>query len=145
MVGFDEMKNPNIFWKMVYKYYPPLLRGLERFRIHHHRQDFLLGHLVIGKSHDELKLSLNQIGYEDVILAWRDPGEILSMRLIDPDPGRSIYQYHFRLFSDGEMRCHYEFSSEGNPIGHVLEIGFESRPEIFHAHLVGYINPKSSN
>lgn len=33
------------------------------------------------------------------------------------------YQYHVRLFKDSEVRGHYEFAAETNPIKHLREIG----------------------
>ncbi|MBC7692087.1 MAG: hypothetical protein H7222_09975 [Methylotenera sp.] len=123
------------FWRFVYAWWPRVLRVLERIRVHSERQEFLRGTLAKPFSPHEIEAYLLRQGYEHVILAWMDPGELLSMRKVD----REIYQYHFRLFSDGEIRCHYEFSSEGNPWGHVTEQSFEPRAAEFDALLGEYL------
>lgn len=91
--------------------------------------------MTAGRTTKELQQHLALQGYESAVLAWKDPGELLSMRKID----KEIFQYHVRLFDDGEIRCHYEFSSEGSPLGHVTESCFEARPEEFKAHLLDFV------
>lgn len=125
----------NFFWNGVYKIYPPLLRVLEKIRIHNFRQDFLVGILKRDSNHLELRAFLVEEGFEEAILAWKDPGELLSMRKIDNE----IFQYHVRIFSDGEVRCHYEYSSEGNPWGHIFEIRFEAQKEYFQELFSDYL------
>jgi hypothetical protein len=119
-------------WKFVYATYPWLLRVLERFRFHSGRQPYLLGNLNPEYRLDDLKGHLSSQGFEPAILAWKDTNEILSLRKVD----RSIYQWYLRLYSDGEIREHYEYSSEGNPVGHVLNFGFRRDDETF-ARLLG--------
>ena len=98
------------FWKIIYIVYPPILRVLEKIKIHNQRQPYLIGCLCDDKNYSNLKDYLKEQGFEDAILAWRDPCEILGMRKT-----KGKFQYHIRLFEDREMRCHYEYSSEGNP------------------------------
>jgi hypothetical protein len=124
------------FWRMAYKFYPPFLRVLERIRFHRERQPFLLGKLKSGIHIQELEAHALAQGYEHVLLAWMDPGELLSMRKVD----REIYQYHLRVFDDGEIRCHYEYSSEGNAWGHITEKCFEPRSSEFKAHLGHFLH-----
>lgn len=125
-----------MIWKFIYVVYPPILRVLEKIRIHSFRQDFLLGVLKKDANISEIKKFLQSHNYEDVILAWKDPGELLSMRKID----QKIFQYHIRIFNDGEVRTHYEYSSEGNPWGHVFEKCFEPRSEYFKSLLMEYLD-----
>jgi hypothetical protein len=112
-------------WKVVYATYPPLLRILERLRVHSGRQPYFLGNLNPKYRFDELRAYLLSKGFEPAILAWKDTDEILSLRKVD----KRIYQWHLRLYSDGEIRGHYEYSSEGNPIGHVLNAAFRRDDE----------------
>jgi len=114
------------WWRFVYRYYPPILRILERVRVHHYRQPYLLGHLAAGFGPDELFSHLEKQGYTHAVLAWRDPGEVLSLRKLD----QRVFQYHLRLFDNGELRGHYEYASESNPLGHVFQKVFEPRSEI---------------
>ena len=114
-----------MIWRIIYALYPPLLRMLEKLKIHRGRQPYLVGFLKGEIS--ALKNYLEREGFEDAILAWKDEGEILSMRKINDE----IYQYHIRVFDDGEIRAHYEYSSEGNPWGHVREHHFVPKKRFF--------------
>ena len=104
-------------------------------RIHSHRQKYLFGRLAEFQTPQALESHLTDQGFEKAILAWMDPGEILSMRRLDGPK----FQYHIRLFSDGEIRGHYEYSSEGNPWGHSFEKVFDAREEIFREILGAYL------
>lgn len=123
----EERLKVKWIWKFVYKVWPPVLRVLEKLMLHHGRQNWLIGHLSKKYSHDHLKKFLIKNGFEDAILAWRDTGELLSMRKID----KKTFQYHIRLFADGEIRVHYEYSSEGSPFGHISEKAFRPCEKYF--------------
>ena len=126
---------PSAFWRVVYVVYPPFLRMLEAIGVHCVRH-FLLGHLSRSRCAEELKAHLIGQGFERAILAWKDPGEELSLRKLD----REIFQYHLRLFEDGEIRAHYEYSPEGNPLGHVIKTRFEARREAFRGFLTNFLS-----
>ena len=81
------------------------------------RQRYRLGFLIEGKSATEFKNFLVSQGFEERFVAWVDPGETLSLRKID----QIKYQYHLRLYRDGEVRGHYELTPESDPIGHLFE------------------------
>jgi hypothetical protein len=117
----------SMWWRSVYVFYPPILRVLEKVRVHAFRQKYLMGMLRPEYDAEDLARYLESKGYENAILAWRDPGELLSMRKLNGP----LYQYHIRLFEDGEVRCHYEHSSEGNSLGHVLESCFQPKTKYF--------------
>jgi len=60
-------------------------------------------------------------------IAWKDTDEVVSLR-------RTVgfhYQYHVRIFKDGEVRCHYEFTPEYRPLQHLIQVGFEDRTPEF--------------
>jgi hypothetical protein len=118
---------PNFLWKIIYKVYPPLLRFLEKTKFHKGRQPYRLGTLNKKYTKKDLEKFLISKGFEDVVLTWKDTGEILGMRKID----KQIFQYHIRLFDDGEIRGHYEYSSEGSPWNHCVEKVFERREKHF--------------
>ena len=123
------------FWKIIYVIYPPVLRFLEAFRIHSKRQNFLIGTLNGKFPLKDLEQFLIERDYHLGVLSWRDPGEILNLRKLEGE----CYQYHIRVFDDGEIRVHYEYSSESNPLGHVLESLFEPRYEYFQELLGEYL------
>src|SRR3989338_4211678 len=122
------VRNNAVVWKLVYKIYPPFLRVLEKLQFHHNRQDFLLGHLKSNAPISEINAQLINNGFEPAILSWKDPGEVLNLRKKD----KEIFQYHIRIFHDGEVRGHYEYSSEGNPWKHIAEKHFVTREEYFN-------------
>ena len=122
-------------WRVVYRAYPPILRVLERLRFHRGRQPYLLGELGASSTPEELGSYLTSRGFEPAILAWKDDSEILSMRKIDD----KRFQYHLRLFPDRKIHGHYEYSSEGDPWGHVTEKVFEPRETFFRELLGKYL------
>ncbi len=81
------------------------------------RQPYRVGHLSSGV--ELFRAFLEQRGFEWTSIAWKDKGEILSMRKIE---GR-IYQHHVRVFEDGEVRGHYEYTPESHMIQHLFSRG----------------------
>lgn len=124
-----------MIWKIIYFIYPPFLRILEAFHFHQTRQDFLLGFKNKKYSSTDLKNFLLQQGFSTAVLAWKDPGEVFGLRLID----KKVFQHHIRLFSDGEIRGHYEYSSEGNSFGHIFNVGFRDDRDFFKSLLGDYL------
>ena len=120
---------------MAYRVWPPCIRTAEKLGFHKFRQNFLLGHLNANYNKDELIALLELHGFEPARIAWHDPGEVLSMRKID----KEIYQYHVRLFIDGEIRAHYEYSPESHPIDHIREINLRPETEFFRNLLGEYL------
>ncbi len=104
------------FWKIVYITYPHILRVLEKLHFHHYRQKYHVG-FVKKKDIHKIKKYLLKQGYEPAILAWKDPGEMISMRKID----KEVFSYHLRIFKDWEVRAHYEYASEAKPLYHITE------------------------
>lgn len=123
------------FWKLVYQVYPPLLRFLERMKVHSKRQPFILGKVRGNASIEEIQSFLVGNGFEHAILAWKDPEEVLSVRKRD----KSNFQYHLRIYNDMEIRGHYEFRPETNPWKHIRETLFESKEQDFKLLLQPYL------
>ena len=121
-------------WRVVYKMYPPFLRVLEKLGAHSGRQPFVVGKLNSKYGVEDLRRLLTSAGFEQAILAWRDSDEVLSMRKVD----ERVFQWHIRLYTDGEVRGHYEYSSEGSPWRHVVEYKEAFKPDTeFFAVLLG--------
>lgn len=121
------MEKIRILWTIAYKVWPPIIRGAEKFGLHDFRQKYLLGHLNAKYNSENLENLLFRHGFENALIAWCDPGEVLSMRLIH----KEIYQYHIRLFKDGEIRAHYEFTPESHPYDHFMEAHFNPETEYY--------------
>lgn len=124
-----------MFWKIIYIIYPPILRVLEALHFHNKRQEFLLGMLGLKCTPQDFQKFLVEKGFFKAILAWQDPGEVLSLRKID----NKKFQYHIRLFNDREIRGHYEFSSERNPFKHIFNIGFQDRRDYIKSLVDDYL------
>lgn len=123
-----------LLWKLIYKIYPPILRVLEKFRLHSTRQPFLVGNIKDISNIQKIEQHIIKQWYEHSILAWMDPGEILSMRKLD----KKVYQYHIRIFHDGEVRWHYEYASEASPFKHIFQIWFKDTSDYFKGLLKGF-------
>ena len=105
--------------------------------IHHEgRQRYLLGKLKKEKKMDDLLAHLVKNGFGNHFIAWIDEGEIASLRLVK----NFEFQYHVRIFKDGEVRGHFEYTPEGHPFGHLNESLLESRRDEFASVLKGWIN-----
>lgn len=114
-------------WNMIYPVFRPLMRMLLPFH-KKGRQPYLLGWLAPGTTLEDLKNYLSthwQFGNH--FIAWQDEGQVLSWRRLDGFEK----QYHLRVFCDGEIRGHYEYTPEAHPILHFREKGEESRKEDF--------------
>ncbi len=100
------------------------------------RQPYHVGWIHPKKSLAELKRHLKQEwGFGNHFVAWEDPGQILSWRkLADFDD-----QYHLRVFEDGEIRCHFEYTPESAPLRHFFATRFYPRRNDFLQYLDGYV------
>ncbi|OGG49412.1 hypothetical protein A2704_00920 [Candidatus Kaiserbacteria bacterium RIFCSPHIGHO2_01_FULL_54_36b] len=104
------------------------------------RQHFLLGTLASSETHQSLALYLVEKGYANHFVALKDRGEIVSLRYTPSFK----YQYHIRIFDDGEVRAHYEYTPECHPFWHDREVSFEPRRDYFLTLLGDKITPTSN-
>ncbi len=99
---------------------------------HSGRQPFILGHIAPQYTIEEVVMHLvRKHGFGNHFIAWNDEGEAVSLRRVVG----FRYQYHVRIFTDGEIRGHFEYTPEYRPIQHMQEKGFEDRREEFLAFL----------
>ncbi|OHA15298.1 MAG: UDP-N-acetylenolpyruvoylglucosamine reductase [Candidatus Taylorbacteria bacterium RIFCSPLOWO2_02_FULL_43_11] len=125
-----------LFWTSVYHFWPKLTAFVQAFGIHKFRQKYIIGFLKKGKTPEEFTKHLKNKGYSKAYMAWKDLGEVLSLRKII----RKNFQYHIRLFEDGEIRGHYEYTAEANPLGHFYEVVFTDPKDYFEHLLHGYLD-----
>jgi hypothetical protein len=124
-----------LFFRFFYKIYPPITRWVEKMGFHKDRQPFLLGCIRKKYSPSDFKRYLEECGFEHDVLAWKDSGEVLSMRKVD----KKDFQYHVRLFKNGEIRCHYEYVPENHPFYHFFAKYFKARKRCFKKLLKDFI------
>ncbi len=127
------------FWKA----YTPIhvwgMNLLLRLHILHHegRQNFLLGKLAPGVKLEDFLVHMHAQGWGNHFVAWHDDGQVMSIRKLV----NFTWQYHLRIFSDGEVRGHYEYTPESHPRRHVKEVGMEARREDFLNFLGDWVIP----
>ena len=129
MTFFDKIKQK--IWQFVYKFFPILQKTLLRWHLIWHqkgRQRYHVGWLASGKTLEELKKHLHEKwNFGNHFIAWVDDGQVLSWRKL----ANFNDQYHLRVFSDGEIRGHFEFTPEAHPIEHLEEKGEREAKEDF--------------
>lgn len=121
MTFWDKLKYRS--WHHIYGFFLPAQRALLQWGIIHHdnkRQKYHVGWLAKGKTLNRLKKHLHEKwGFGNHFVAWTDKDQVLSWRKIaDFDD-----QYHLRVYKDGEIRGHYEFTPEAHPLEHLEEKG----------------------
>ena len=103
------------------------------------RQKYHLGYIAPGKTLQDLEKHLyEKWGFGNHFVAWEDEGQVLSWRkLVD-----FSHQYHIRIFSDGEIRGHYEYTPEAKPIDHFKEVGEKENFAEFKKFLGEFVVPQ---
>jgi hypothetical protein len=91
---------------------------------HSGRQEFHLG--SVSDKESFLNFLLNQ-KFEKSNYSWIDDDEYISLRKID----NYLYQYHLRIYSDGEVKGHYEYAPDRHPLKHYFKRRFEPREDYF--------------
>jgi hypothetical protein len=134
---YEQLKY--VFWRILTPLHPYIRDFLLYIRLlrHQGRQNYLLGRLAPGETVEGVVNYLLQKGYGNHFIAWNDDGQVVSLRHVESFER----QYHIRIFEDGEVRGHYEYTPEARPILHVKEIGMEPRFDEFLELLKGRIVP----
>jgi hypothetical protein len=117
------------FWRIITPIHPYVRDLLLRLRIlrHEGRQNFLVGRVAKHITVKEFISHLIEVGYGNHFVAWRDDGELVSLRFVVS----FMHQYHIRVFEDGEVRAHFEYTPECYPFWHLQEVGIEARRDEF--------------
>lgn len=118
-----------LFWRLYTPMHPYVRDILLAARVIQHtgRQEHLLGTLAPEEMIESITRYLVSQGYGNHFVAWRDKGEMVGLRRVE----NFEYQYHIRIFEDGEVRGHYEYTPECHPILHMCRAGREPRREAF--------------
>ncbi len=129
MTTLDRIKQK--IWKGIYPLFPTVQSTLLRLHIIWHnkeRQRFHIGWLKSGATLVELKKYLSERwGFGNHFVAWHDDGQVLSWRRL----ASFSEQWHLRVYSDGEIRGHYEKTPEAHPFEHFNEVGEADRTNDF--------------
>lgn len=121
MSFLDKIKQK--IWHFVYKFFPTFQKLFLWFH-EKGRQRYHIGWLAEGKTLEQLKQHLHgKWGFGNHFVAWPDEGQVLSWRKLE----NFQLQYHLRVFQDGEIRGHHEYTPEAHPVAH-----FDEKGEDFH-------------
>jgi hypothetical protein len=143
---FDKWKY--IFWRLYTPYHPffrdtslklGIISAEAKVARWGARQRYLLGNIAPDETIESVVEYLLKNGFGNHFVAWEDEGEVVSLRYVE----NFKYQYHVRIFEDGEVRAHYEYTPECHPFHHYYEVGFEDRREHFLSILGDRIVPAS--
>ena len=140
MTFWDKIKQK--IWRGIYKFFPTFQKWLLKEHLIWHeqkRQRYHIGWLAPGKTLGGLKRHLHEKwGFGNHFVAWTDEGQVLSWRkLADFDD-----QYHLRVFEDGEICGHYEYTPEAHPLDHFEEKGETERKSDFLKFLGDFVVQK---
>lgn len=127
------------FWKLISPGYVWGMNVLLRLHIihHHGRQEYLIGTLAPGTDFNAFLQYLAREKWTNHFIAWHDDDQLVSVRKLVS----FTWQYHLRIFKDGEVRGHYEYTPESHPRWHLKEVGMEKRREDFLRFMGDWIVP----
>jgi hypothetical protein len=128
-----------VFWRVYTPYHPFIRDSLLSIGVlsHQGRQDFLIGYIAPGWTLESITDFLIEKGYGNHFIAWIDDGELVGLRYVS----KFSNQYHIRIFRDGEIRGHYEYTPECHPILHIMEVGMQDCRNHFIELLGDCMNP----
>jgi hypothetical protein len=100
------------------------------------RQPYHIGWLHPKKSLADLKRHLSsKWGFGNHFVAWEDTDQVLTWRKL----ASFDEQYHLRVFNDGEIRGHYEYTPESAPVKHFFSENLNPKHYDFLHFLEGYV------
>jgi hypothetical protein len=129
MTFFDKIKQKT--WDFMYSFFLPIRKFLLKNGLIWHkkgRQKYHIGWLAPGKTLEDLKKHLyTKWGFGNHFIAWIDDNQVLSWRKLTDFED----QYHLRVYKDGEICGHFEFTPEAHPLEHLEEKGEQNKKEDF--------------
>jgi hypothetical protein len=140
--GFRN-RSKYVLWKAIYPVHGTGRDVLISLGILHHegKQNYLLGHIAPGRSMEDFVQYLVERHIRNHFVALRDDDEVASLRrVVDFE-----HQYHLRIFKNGEVRGHFEYTPESHPKWHMKKVGQEARRADFLEMLGDWIIPASED
>ncbi|KKS05218.1 MAG: hypothetical protein UU58_C0001G0078 [Candidatus Nomurabacteria bacterium GW2011_GWA2_41_25] len=129
MTPEDKLKQK--IWDFIYSFFLPFRKILLKAGLIWHkkgRQKYHIGWLTPGKNLEGLKQHLHdEWGFGNHFIAWVDEDQVLSWRKLTDFQD----QYHLRVYKDGEICGHFEFTPEAHPLEHLEEKGERETKEDF--------------
>jgi hypothetical protein len=129
MTFWDKIKQK--IWDFIYSFFLPVRSFLLKTGVVWHkkgRQKYHLGWLAPSKTLEDLKMHLHlKWGFGNHFIAWIDQDQVLSWRKLTDFQD----QYHLRVYKDGEICGHFEYTPEAHPLEHLEEKGEIDKKEDF--------------
>lgn len=127
-------------WRMLYPVWPQI-EHMALFIHGKKRQKYHIGWLAEGQTLATLKTHLSRKwGFGNHFVAWEDKDQALSWRKLD----NFERQYHLRVFKDGEIRGHYEYTPEASAIKHFFSINSPAKTRDFMKFLGPFVSHKKT-
>ena len=140
MNSTDKIKQK--IWDFVYSFFLPVRTALLRAGIIWHikgRQKYHIGWLTPRKTLEGLKRHLHdKWGFGNHFIAWVDEDQVLSWRKLTDFQD----QYHLRVYKDGEICGHFEYTPEAHPFEHLEEKGEKETKGEFMKFLGEFVTEK---
>ena len=136
----DKIKQK--IWNFIYTFFLPARKFLLKIGVIWHkkgRQRYHIGWLAPGKTLEGLKKHLHEKwGFGNHFIAWIDEDQVLSWRKLTDFQD----QYHLRVYKDGEICGHFEFTPEAHPLEHMEEVGEKNTKADFLKFLGEFVTKK---
>jgi hypothetical protein len=136
----DKIKQK--IWNFIYTFFLPARKFLLKIGVIWHkkgRQRYHIGWLAPGKTLEGLKKHLHEKwGFGNHFIAWIDEDQVLSWRKLTDFED----QYHLRVYKDGEICGHFEFTPEAHPLEHMKEVGEKNANADFLKFLGEFVTTK---
>ena len=138
MNSVDKFKQK--VWRKIYPHFTAMQKFFLKMGFHNKgRQKYHIGWLAPGKDLGELKRYLHEKwGFGNHFVAWTDDDQVLSWRKLADFQD----QYHLRVYKDGEICGHFEYTPEAHPVEHFVEVGEVDKKEDFIKFLGEYVVEK---
>jgi len=137
---FDVVKQKT--WDLIYSIFLPTRKLLLKMGLIWHkrgRQKYHLGWLAPRRTIEGLKKHLHEKwGFGNHFIAWIDEDQVLSWRKLTDFQD----QYHLRVYKDGEICGHFEYTPEAHPLEHLEEKGEINKSEDFLRFLGDFVTTK---
>lgn len=131
-------------WNFIYSFFLPARKFLLSIGIVWHkkgRQKYHIGWLTSGKTLEGLKEHLHtNWGFGNHFIAWIDEDQVLSWRKLTDFAD----QYHLRVYNDGEICGHFEYTPEAHPLEHMEEKGEKDKTEDFLKFLGDFVTQEKN-
>jgi len=122
-------------WYLFYPIFPQIERSF-LFLHEKKRQKYHIGWLSPHHTLQGLKKHLSvKWGFGNHFVAWEDSSQVLSWRKLTSFKE----QYHIRVYFDGEIRGHFEYTPEAAPIRHFLGRGEKAKTRDFLKFLGAFV------